>query len=136
MSLAIILILSVSNLMFWQKNRLTNQSQSEFRFVQMTAEKSAADAGGVIVMSNDGNFGTLIVDGLPALDSARQYQLWLINEGKRTSGGVFSVMDNGYGVLIVNSSKPLSTYQNFGITIEPFGGSSGPTGDKVLGGKI
>jgi anti-sigma-K factor RskA len=102
----------------------------------MTAEKSAADAGGVIVMSNDGNFGTLIVDGLPALDSARQYQLWLINEGKRTSGGVFSVMDNGYGVLIVNSSKPLSTYQNFGITIEPFGGSSGPTGDKVLGGKI
>jgi anti-sigma-K factor RskA len=62
--------------------------------------------------------------------------LWLINEGKRTSGGVFSVMDNGYGVLIVNSSKPLSTYQNFGITIEPFGGSSGPTGDKVLGGKI
>lgn len=135
-SLAVILILSVSNLLFWQQSRSVVQPKSEFHLVQMAAANAASDAGGVIVISGDGNFGTLIVDGLPALDEAGQYQLWLIKEGKRTSGGVFSVLDSGYGVLIVNSPMPLSGYENFGVTVEPFGGSPGPTGQKVLGGNI
>ena len=73
---------------------------------------------------------------LDMLDSASQYQLWLIKDGNRTSGGVFSVLDNSYGVLVVNSSESLSVYDGFGVTIEPAGGSQGPTGSKVLGGNI
>jgi anti-sigma-K factor RskA len=135
-SLAVILLLGMSNLFFWQQTRTLFDTQSEFRLVQLAAEKSAANASGVIVMSGDGNFGTLIVDGLPDLGTARQYQLWLIKAGKRTSGGVFSVLDNGYGVLVVKSPQLLSVYDAFGVTIEPNGGSPAPTGNKVLGGKI
>lgn len=135
-SLVLIVMLGVSNLLFWQQNRQAVPQQSEFRLVQMTGEKSAVNASGVIVISGDGNFGTLIVDGLPALDSAKQYQLWLIKKGARTSGGVFSVLDNGYGVLVVNSPQSLSMYDAFGVTIEPAGGSPAPTGVKVLGGNI
>ena len=60
----------------------------------------------------------------------------LVKDGKRSSGGVFSVQDNGYGVLKIDSPLPLIEYQTFGVTIEPFGGSPGPTGKKVLGGSL
>jgi anti-sigma-K factor RskA len=135
-SLVLIVMLGVSNLFFWQQNRQVVAQKSEFRLVQMIGEKSAAEASGVIMISGDGNFGTLIVDGLPVLDSSRQYQLWLIKNGNRTSGGVFSVLDNTYGVLVVNSPQSLSVYDGFGVTIEPAGGSPHPTGIKVLGGNI
>jgi anti-sigma-K factor RskA len=62
--------------------------------------------------------------------------LWLIQDGQRTSGGVFSVSDEGYGSLWISSPEPLATYSAFGITIEPAGGSPGPTGDKVLGSPL
>ena len=68
------------------------------------------------------------------LDDAQQYQLWLIRDGERTSGGVFSVSQSGYTAMQVYSREPLASFDAFGITIEPYGGSPGPTGDKVLGG--
>jgi anti-sigma-K factor RskA len=34
------------------------------------------------------------------------------------------------------SEQPLKAFSTFGITIEPAGGSPGPTGDKVLGGGL
>jgi len=91
---------------------------------------------GMLVISKDGNYGTLIVENLPPLDQAYQYQLWLIKDGQRTSGGVFSVNEDGYGVLYVLSKKSLISYPSFGITVEPAGGSSSPTGDKVLSGNL
>jgi anti-sigma-K factor RskA len=61
---------------------------------------------------------------------------WLIENGQRTSGGVFSVSQEGYGSLRVSSPQPLSNYSAFGITVEPVGGSPGPTGNKVLGSPL
>ncbi len=100
----------------------------------MTGTTHDPGATGMLVISQDGNLGTLIVDNLPALDSTHQYQLWLIQDNQRASGGVFSVSQDGYGALMVHSTVPLITYSSFGITIEPTGGSPGPTGEKVMGG--
>lgn len=135
-SLVLILFLGISNFSLFQQTRLAKQPQSDFSVVQMMGQKNTEASSGVIVMTGDGNFGTLVVDSLPVLESSKQYQLWLIREGKRTSGGVFSVMETGYGVLVVNSSLPLSTYDSFGVTVEPSGGSLNPTGEKVLGGTL
>ena len=90
----------------------------------------------MIVMSLDGEYGTLVVDHLPNLEAERQYQLWLVRDGIRTSGGIFSVSEEGYASLIVSSPDPLDSYQAFGITIEPSGGSPGPTGERVLAGQL
>jgi len=60
-------------------------------------------ASGMLVISRDGEHGTLVVDGLPPLDESHQYQLWLIRNGERLSGGVFSVDARGYGSLWVSS---------------------------------
>jgi anti-sigma-K factor RskA len=34
----------------------------------------------------------------------------------------------------VYTTHPLVDYQQFGVTVEPLGGSPAPTGNKVLGG--
>jgi anti-sigma-K factor RskA len=103
-----------------------------FGRVALAATENAPGATGILIISADGEYGSLVVQGLPDLDPEHQYQLWLIDNGERTSGGVFSV-EHGYAAIEVHAPRFLSSYQSFGITIEPAGGSSGPTGAKVLG---
>lgn len=138
-SLALIIILGISNLfLWWQVNdlRRTAVTNDTLKVVNLVGTDSAPAAIGMLVISANGEYGTLVVDRLPALDAQHQYQLWLIRDGDRTDGGVFSVSNKGYGVLPIDSASPLTSYPTFGVTIEPAGGSSGPTGEKVLGGQF
>jgi anti-sigma-K factor RskA len=137
-SLALVALLVLSNLWWWQRADREGPvvTRGGMQIVAMVGTDAAPDAVGTLVISKDGEYGTLAVDGLPSLDEDHQYQLWLIRDGERTSGGVFSVNPEGYGALWVSSPEPLSDYPDFGITIEPTGGSPGPTGDKVLGGSV
>jgi anti-sigma-K factor RskA len=137
-TLALIAVLVVSNLLWWQQSDRHEPAVASdgMQVVAMAGTDAAPDAVGTLVISGDGEYGTLVVDGLPELDQARQYQLWLIRDEQRTSGGVFSVNPEGYGALLISSDDPLSSYPSFGITIEPAGGSPGPTGDKVLAGNL
>jgi anti-sigma-K factor RskA len=136
-SLALVILLGISNLLLWgQVRQMKSVQPSQMQFVRMSGTDAAPTAQGVIVISTDGDHGTLVVDNLPPLQAGKQYQLWLIDDGKRIDGGVFSVDQDGYGSLWVNSPRPLVTYASFGVTIEPQGGSPGPTGQKVLGGGL
>jgi anti-sigma-K factor RskA len=137
-ALILVVVLAASNLWLWQ--RLNGEraitTSGGMQVIALAGTEVAPDAAGTLVISDDGEYGTLIVDGLPGLDEDQQYQLWLIRDGQRTSGGVFSVNSEGYGALWISSPEPLSSYPVFGITIEPAGGSPGPTGEKVLGGNL
>lgn len=137
-SLAVVVILLVSNLALWrQVNQLrSNPAATAFRVVNLDGTQFSPGASGMIIMSKNGEYGTLVVDHLGALSPEQQYQLWLIQDGKRTSGGVFSVSSEGYASLVIASPLPLDDYSAFGVTIEPQGGSPGPTGEKVLGGNL
>jgi anti-sigma-K factor RskA len=136
-SLVLVILLGVSNLLLWgQVRQMQSVQPSQMQFVRMSGTGAAPAAQGVIVISTDGDHGTLVVDNLPPLQAGKQYQLWLIDDGKRTDGGVFSVDQDGYGSLWVSSPRPLVSYGSFGVTIEPQGGSPGPTGQKVLGGGL
>ena len=113
------------------------QTNAFFRVVPLTGTEAGTQASAVLVITHDGASGTLIINDLPALDPGQQYQLWLIKSGQRTSGGVFSVGSEGYEVLeIDHAPASLLGYTSFGVTIEPAGGSAGPTGKKVLGGGL
>jgi anti-sigma-K factor RskA len=136
-SLVLVLLLGISNLLLWgQVHQLQTAQPSPMQFVRMAGTTAAPAADGVIVISGDGEHGTLVVDNMPPLQQGQQYQLWLIDDGQRTNGGVFSVDQGGYGSLWVRAPKPLVGYPSFGVTIEPKGGSPGPTGQKVLGGGL
>ena len=101
--------------------------------IVLSGTEATPDAVGVIYVSADGRHGTLVVDGLSSLNQESQYQLWLILDGERTSGGVFSVNEAGYRGIEINAPLPLNDYASFGITVEPAGGSLAPTGERVLG---
>ncbi|MBN2548902.1 MAG: anti-sigma factor [Anaerolineales bacterium] len=134
-SLVLIVLLVVSNIWLWQRlDRL--ESRGKFHVVALAGSESNPNAAGVLVISSDGMEGTLVVEHLAGLEPAFQYQLWLIEDGARTSGGVFSVDADGYAHLQVDSQVPLLSFDAFGVTVEPYGGSPGPTGDKVLGGEL
>jgi anti-sigma-K factor RskA len=136
-SLVLVLVLLVSNLYLLNSLRAHQATQQkDLTTVAMVATDYSPQAVGMLVISGDGEYGVLVVDHLPVLNETQQYQLWLIYNGQRTSGGVFSVNDEGYGSLLITSEQPLSSYPAFGITIEPAGGSPGPTGEKVLGGEL
>lgn len=136
-SLVLVLFLAASNLLLWRQVRdLQSARPMALKTIDLTGTAFAPQASGMIVVSTDGSHGTLVVDDLPQLREAQQYQLWLIRDGQRVSGGVFDVSREGYGSVWIESPEPLADYQSFGITIEPVGGSSGPTGEKVLGGDL
>jgi len=136
-SLALILALGVSNLFLWrQVQELRSLQDESLPVVPLSGTEVMPGATGIIIISRDGRHGTLVVDQLPELGDESDYQLWLIRDGQRTSGAVFSVGEDGYGAAYVSSPDPLISYASFGVTIEPKGGSAEPTGDKVLGGDL
>jgi len=106
------------------------------QLVRLQATPAMPAASGVLLVDPGQATGVLVVTALAALDPALQYQLWLVKDGRRTSGGTFSVAADGSARLTVSSPQPLAAYDAFGITIEPYGGSPGPTGAKVLGGRL
>jgi anti-sigma-K factor RskA len=133
----VILVLAAGNLILWQKLSQAQAAQGQvFRTVELVGTSNAPGAGGILVISADGKFGTLLVDGMPTIKDNQVFQLWLIKDGKRTSGGIFTIKANGYGTLLVKPGQSLLNYTACGITIEPSGGSPAPTGAKVLGGNM
>ncbi len=97
---------------------------------------TAPQAYGTIVLDPLDNEGVLAVTGLRRLDAGHQYQLWLIRNGERRSAGVFSADAEGYGSMLIAVPKDFRDFRSFGVSIEPWGGSPAPTGDRVLAGRL
>ena len=136
-SLVLILVLGASILLMWGRlNTLERLQPNALQTILMEGTENAPIATGMLVISLDGTHGTLVVDQLPVLSESQEYQLWLIKDGQRISGGVFTTDEKGYKGMYIKSPEPLDSYTSFGITIEPAGGSPGPTGEKVLGGEL
>lgn len=136
---AVVLILTLifSNVLLWNRvNTLSYRQASGFSSLALSGTPANPNAKGMIVYTAGGEYGLLVVNELKELTPDFQYQLWLIRDGIRTSGGVFSVGKDGYAVLKIESSDLLTHYEGFGVTIEPAGGSAGPTGERVLAGQF
>lgn len=137
-SLLLIFALAASSLVLWQRvNRLEfATSPGGMRAVPLSPPDTASNATGFVLISADGDDGALVVDGLPPLGENQQYQVWLIRDGQRTSGAVFSTDEKSYGGTRIRAPRPLTDYSAVGITIEPTGGSEHPTGAQVLAGSL
>lgn len=136
-ALILAIALGVSNILVWQQlQRRQTGAFEHSRLVWLQATAEAPGATGTLIVGPEGSHALLVVNALTPLATKSQYQLWLIRNGRRTSGGVFSVTSDGRAKLLVSADRPLADFDAFGITIEPYGGSPGPTGKKVLGGKM
>jgi anti-sigma-K factor RskA len=130
---AVVIALSAGlNVVLWRRASTAEILFTDAATVRLAGTDAAHNASARLVPSLDGRRVTFSVVGLPVLSSDRQYQLWLIQDGVRTSGAVFSVDQLGCGIYALTTPRPLRSYSGFGVTIEPAGGSNGPTGPRVL----
>lgn len=135
-SLALIIILAVFSLTLWQRIDSLELAISPggMRAVPLNATDEMPGATGFVIVGADGRNGALVVDGLPPLDPAHEYQLWLIRDDIRTSGAIFSTDERNYGGTRIRAPGSLLEYFAVSVTIEPTGGSPQPTGEMVLDG--
>jgi anti-sigma-K factor RskA len=137
-SLFLILGLAASSFILWQRinNLEFATTPGGMLAVPLSGMDAAPHATGFVLISVDGDSGALVVDGLPPLGETQQYQLWLIREGQRTSGAIFSTDERSYGGTRIRAPRSLLDYSAVDITIEPAGGSPQPTGEQVLAGLL
>lgn len=136
-SLVFAIVFGITCLILMQEpGRFNDQDFYRVQLARFQGTAAMPEANGILLVSADDKQGILVVSALRPLDQTEQYQLWLIKDGQRTSGGVFSVNPNGEGQMTIDAQESLASYDAFGVTIEPYGGSHGPTGPKVLGGMM
>lgn len=98
------------------------------------ARLQGEDAYGTFVFDPDLKVAVLYAWGLHPLPAGETYQAWLIDAGGgRSNAGIFQATEGDrFTVFVVNSPSPIGDFSGLGVTIEPPGGSSGPTGPRVL----
>ncbi len=96
-------------------------------------EGSAKGAVAYALVINNAKL-VFIGSNLPKLEPDRQFQLWLVRkeEPKYVSAGVFAPDDHDRAVFRYDEAALISAVSQLTVTEEPTGGSSQPTGDKLM----
>jgi anti-sigma-K factor RskA len=88
-----------------------------------SAIQGAGEGHATLVVSRSRNQAVLLASDLPALDAGHVYQVWLIgSHGARSAG----LMTSEASQRMLVAELP-SDVDRIGITVEPAGGSAGPT---------
>lgn len=134
--LSLLLLAGVLAVSFSLSNQLQTQQEATATVLNLEGTEVAPQAQGIIFFVPQQKMAMLAVRGLPTPPPGWEYQLWLIRDNERHSGGTFVVDSQGRGYLFVRMPQDISTFPTAGITLEPVGGSSAPTGDRYMFGSI
>ena len=97
----------------------------EFHPVALAGTKTAPAAHARVFFNVATHKVYVDVRSLPALPADKQYQLWALDKGKPIDAGVLTVATaSGEGL---QHMKDIASAQTFAMTVEPLGGSAGPT---------
>ena len=97
----------------------------EFRAVALAGTKAAPAAKARVFFNVATHKVYVDVRSLPALPAGKQYQLWALDNGKPIDAGVLTAATaTGEGL---QHMKDIASAQTFAMTVEPTGGSVGPT---------
>lgn len=119
-----------------------NNQRLEARAAAIASVLSAPDARTVVANGPAGAHGTAVVSdsrhaavfsasSWPAATSAKTWQLWVIDAGGAHSAGLLTRRADGTIAPTYAKGIP-ATAANFGVTLEPSGGSKQPTTTPVL----
>ena len=145
-ALAALLLLNVFSILQMQsfqhqQAQLSKQLQSEQTAIALLSYPGVK----TVLINSNGITGTLLIDkdrnaialfawNLPSLPDNQTYQVWLTDaQQERTSLGIFrpdpSLPFTSFSTISLNS---LSGFVGIGVTVEPAGGSSHPTGPRLF----
>lgn len=88
-----------------------------------------AGSGAVGRMVPSGEGGVFVVAGMHEAPKNHTYQLWVIDGGQPISAGLFDARN---GVALLDVDVSLKGADGVAVTIEPDGGSDGPTTDPIM----
>jgi anti-sigma factor RsiW len=116
---------------------IANPAAAHTVFGPVTGQYGALPPAGYIYVDPNSTTGVMLTYWLPHLAPNTRYQLWLITpDGKRDSGGLFTVDGRGNASVVIHAPAPFSKYNAIGVTAEPYDGSPQPTTPRVIGGAI
>ncbi len=145
-ALGVLLLLNVVSLLQMrsfqqQQAQLSHQLQSEQTALALlsypgirTIPINANGITGTLLLDDDRNAIALFAWNLPQLPTNQTYQAWLIDsQEERVSLGVFrpdpSLPFTSFSII---SSNNIANFVGIGVTVEPSGGSSQPTGPRLF----
>ena len=85
-------------------------------------------ARGRLVVGDDGR-AVLVVSDVPPVPAGKTYQVWVIDDGRPVSGGLFAP---GNGTLAIPVDGTVGNGSVVAVTVEDDGGASAPTGKPVI----
>jgi hypothetical protein len=101
------------------------RSPQEYKMVALAGTPAHADAKARVLYSATTHRVFIDVQNLPKLPAGKQYQLWALDKGKPVDAGVLAFTTAAGDSL--QQMKDIASAQTFAMTVEPTGGSVGPT---------
>lgn len=101
------------------------RSPDEYKLVALAGTPTHATARARVLFNQAAHRVYVDVQQLPALPPDKQYQLWALDKGKPIDAGVLTAATTAGDGL--QEMKNIASAQTFAMTVEPKGGSVGPT---------
>jgi len=101
------------------------RSPQEYKMVALAGTPAHTSAHARVLYNGASHRVYLDVQQLPALPAGKQYQLWALDKGKPVDAGVLAATTAAGDSL--QQMKDIASAQAFAMTVEPTGGSAGPT---------
>ncbi|MGI4743996.1 MAG: anti-sigma factor [Janthinobacterium lividum] len=98
---------------------------TQFKTVALAGTPAHPTAHARVLFNRANHRVYLDVQELPPLPADKQYQLWALDKGKPIDAGVLATTTAAGDDL--QQMKDIASAQTFAMTIEPTGGSAGPT---------
>jgi hypothetical protein len=114
------------------RRQLDVMASDDLLFVSLAGVPPAAAAQARAFVSPSQNAIIFSARNLPALPSARVYQLWAIAGGQPISAGTFVPNSQGRFELVADVPALVERPAALAVTVEPEGGVPSPTGPKYL----
>lgn len=108
-----------------QKQLHVLRSPTEFKMVALAGTPAYPQAHARVLFNKAAHRVYVDVQQLPALPAGKQYQLWALDHGKPVDAGVLAT-NTAVGDSL-QLMKDIASAQAFAMTVEPTGGSAGPT---------
>ncbi len=120
----------------WAEGRLAAELSGGER-VRLRGTAAARDASATVRIVRQGNERIVLLTarGLPAVHAPEVYHLWLLHDGRRLSGGTFTVGSGGRGAMAARIPADVA-FQAMGVTLEPSAATVRPLGPKVLAAEL
>jgi hypothetical protein len=105
------------------------RSPDEYKLVALAGTPAHPTARARVLFNKVAHRVYVDVAQLPPLPPGKQYQLWALDNGKPVDAGVLTAATTaGTGL---QQMKDVASAQAFAMTVEPAGGSAGPTLDTM-----